>query len=100
MIVTTATEKCETPPRARPSRKGMTYRRKENRAEKLVRDQANFSNYPDEKLVSIDVAAWVLDRHRATVWAMIARAELAAVRIGGNTKIRVGELRRLISGSK
>lgn len=59
----------------------------------------NFDQAPDSALVSIPVACAVSDRSRASIYRDFAAGRLTKVKVGSSTKIRVGNLRRLIGAS-
>jgi excisionase family DNA binding protein len=64
-----------------------------SRAVKARADVAGFHKLSPLKLTSIDVAAIMLDVTPKTVYGLIKRGELATVRVGRTTKLRVGDIR-------
>ena len=56
----------------------------------------NFDHCPDAMLVSIPETAAVISRSRASIYRHFEKGELSPVKIGNSTRIRVGEIRRLI----
>lgn len=59
----------------------------------------NFDEAPDSMLVSIPSAILLAGRSRASIYRHIKAGELSAVKIGHSTRIRVGDLRRLIQAN-
>ncbi len=56
----------------------------------------HFDTYPDSALLSINDAGIISGRSRASVYRHLKSGELTLIKVGNSTRIRVGELRRLI----
>ena len=57
---------------------------------------ANFDQAPDSALVSLNDAGSIASRSRASLYRDNKAGRLPFVKVGGSTRIRVGDLRRLI----
>lgn len=55
-----------------------------------------FDEAPDSMLVDITTAGTISKRSRASIYRHFKAGELTPVKVGFSTRIRVGELRRLI----
>ena len=55
-----------------------------------------FSTYDPSVLIVINDACIVAGRSRASIYRHFKSGELTAVKVGNSTRIRVGELRKLI----
>lgn len=55
-----------------------------------------FDSAPDSALVSISDAGIIAGRSRASVYRHFKNGSLTLVKVGNSSRIRVGELRRLI----
>lgn len=58
-----------------------------------------FDNCPDTMLVDIPVACTVTSRSRASIYRHFNAGDLTPIKVGNSTRIKVGELRRLIGAS-
>lgn len=58
-----------------------------------------FDTYPDSALLSIDDACAITGRCRASIYRHFKAGDLTLVKIRNSTRIRVGELRRLIGAA-
>lgn len=56
----------------------------------------NFDHAPDSQLIDINSAGVIAGRSRASIYRHFKAGELTPVKIGNSTRIKVGELRRLI----
>lgn len=56
----------------------------------------HFDTAPDSMLVDIPVACTVTSRSRASIYRHFTAGDLTPVKVGNSTRIRVGDLRRLI----
>lgn len=59
----------------------------------------NFDEAPDSMLVSIPSAILLAGRSRASIYRHIKAGELGTVKVGHSTRIRVGDLRKLIQAN-
>ena len=57
---------------------------------------ANFDQAPDSALLSLNDAGVIAERSRASFYRDNKAGRLPFVKVGGSTRIRVGDLRRLI----
>ncbi len=55
-----------------------------------------FDTAPDSMLVDITTASTIADRSRASIYRHFTAGDLTPVKVGNSTRIKVGELRRLI----
>ena len=55
-----------------------------------------FDSLPDSGLITIPETCGVSSRSRASIYRHFANGELTPVKVGHSTRVRVGELRRLI----
>ena len=55
-----------------------------------------FDTSPNSALLDITTASTIAGRSRASIYRHFKAGELTMVKIGNSTRIRVGELRRLI----
>ncbi|MBS4097963.1 MAG: helix-turn-helix domain-containing protein [Sulfuricella sp.] len=55
-----------------------------------------FDNFPNSALVSLADAGTITGRSRASLYRHFKAGELTLVKVGCSSRIRVGELRRLI----
>lgn len=60
---------------------------------------AAFPDKPDEALVSLNTASELLDRSRVSLYRDARDGKLTLVKVGRSTRIRVGDLRRLIGAA-
>lgn len=60
---------------------------------------SQFDDFPDSALLSITNAGALADRSRASIYRHFTAGELTMVKVGRSTRIRVGDLRRLIGGA-
>lgn len=58
-----------------------------------------FDQAPDSALVNIPVACAISHRSRASIYRHFKSGDLTPVKVGNSTRIKVGELRRLIGAS-
>ena len=56
----------------------------------------NFNDAPDAMLIDIGTAGAIAGRSRASLYRHFKAGELTLVKVGNSTRIRVGDLRRLI----
>jgi hypothetical protein len=56
----------------------------------------HFDTAPDSMLVGITVACAVTSRSRASIYRHFSAGDLTPIKVGSSTRIKVGELRRLI----
>ena len=56
----------------------------------------NFDSLPDSALVSIAASGTIAGRSRASIYRHFKAGELTLVKVGNSTRVRVGEIRRLI----
>jgi hypothetical protein len=56
----------------------------------------HFDDAPNSMLVDIGTAVVISHRSRASIYRHINAGELSAIKVGHSTRIRVGDLRRLI----
>jgi len=66
--------------------------------EKLAAILATFDSLPDCAGVPIAVGCAVTGRARASIYRDVAANRVEAFKINGSTRLRVGSLRRLLSG--
>ena len=59
----------------------------------------HFDSSPDGALTSLSTAGIVLDRSRASLYRDIKAGRLTLIKIGNSSRIRVGELRKLMGGA-
>lgn len=59
----------------------------------------HFDTAPDSMLVDITTASTIADRSRASIYRHFNSGDLTPVKVGNSTRIKVGELRRLIGAS-
>lgn len=62
----------------------------------ITRAVQQFDTMPDQALVDFNSAEVITDRSRASLYRHCKAGELTLVKIGHSSKLRVGELRRLI----
>lgn len=55
-----------------------------------------FDQHPNSALVDIPTACLVLNRSRQSIYRHFQAGELTKIKVGGSTKIKVGELRNLM----
>ena len=55
-----------------------------------------FDDAPNSMLVDIKTAVVISGRSRASIYRHVSAGELKTVKIGSSTRIRIGDLRRLI----
>lgn len=55
-----------------------------------------FDSCPDSMLIDIPVACTLASRSRASIYRHFNSGDLTPVKVGNSTRIRVGDLRRLI----
>lgn len=55
-----------------------------------------FDTFPDSALIDIAAAGAIAGRSRASIYRHFKAGEITLVKVGHSTRIRVGELRRLI----
>lgn len=55
-----------------------------------------FDNCPETMLVDIPIACIITSRSRASIYRHFTAGELTPIKVGSSTRIKVGELRRLI----
>lgn len=55
-----------------------------------------FDHAPDSQLIDINSAGAIAGRSRASIYRHFKAGELTPIKIGNSTRIKVGELRRLI----
>lgn len=60
----------------------------------------NFDNAPDSSLVSITAACLLSSRSRSSIYRHNQAGELPFVKLGKSTRIRVGDLRKLIGAAQ
>jgi hypothetical protein len=60
---------------------------------------SQFDQYPDSALVSLETGGTILDRSRASLYRDEKVGRLTFIKIGKSTRLRVGEIRALMSGS-
>ncbi len=58
-----------------------------------------FDDAPDSMLVDITTAGTIADRSRASIYRHFNSGDLTPVKVGNSTRIRVGDLRRLIGAA-
>ncbi len=58
-----------------------------------------FDQAPDSALVDIPVACAISHRSRASIYRHFKAGDLNPIKVGNSTRIKVGELRRLIGAS-
>ena len=58
-----------------------------------------FDSLPDAALLDITAAGTIAGRSRASVYRHFKSGDLTLVKIGNSTRIRAGELRRLIGAA-
>lgn len=58
-----------------------------------------FDEAPDSALVDIPVACAITHRSRASIYRHFKAGDLDMVKVGNSTRIKVGDLRRLIGAS-
>lgn len=56
----------------------------------------HFDEAPDSMLLSIQSAGTVAERSRASIYRHIKAGDLELIKVGNSSRIRVGDLRRLI----
>jgi hypothetical protein len=56
----------------------------------------HFNDAPDAMLIDIGTAGAIAGRSRASIYRHFKSGDLTLVKVGNSTRIRVGELRRLI----
>lgn len=66
------------------------------KTESLSNAVKQFDEAPDSMLVDIPTASTLSNRSRASIYRHFKAGELALVKVGHSTRIRVGDLRRLI----
>lgn len=59
-----------------------------------------FDSAPDSMLVDIPTACTIADRSRASIYRHFHARELIQIKVGNSTRIRVGDLRRLIQAKR
>lgn len=59
---------------------------------------SQFDTYPNSALVSLATGGAVLDRSRASLYRDFKAGRLTPIKVGNSTRIKVGELRALMSG--
>ena len=59
----------------------------------------HFDTAPDSMLVDITTAGTIANRSRASIYRHFHAGDLKQVKVGNPTRIRVGDLRRLIGAS-
>ena len=57
------------------------------------------NSLPDSAVFSVKHAGIVLDASRSTIYRLFESGHLTRVKIGGSTRVRVSELRRLIGAA-
>ena len=55
-----------------------------------------FDSLPDTALIGISTASTIAGRSRASIYRHFKSGEITLVKVGHSTRVRVGELRRLI----
>lgn len=55
-----------------------------------------FDTYPNSALLTIAAAVVIAGRSRASIYRHFKAGDLSLVKVGKSTRVRVGELRRLI----
>jgi hypothetical protein len=58
----------------------------------------NFDEYPNEALISIGTACALTDRSSSSFYRAFNSGELTPIKLGKSTRIRVGDLRALMTG--
>lgn len=58
-----------------------------------------FDHAPDSMLVDINSASTISGRSRASIYRHFKDGDLTPIKIGNSTRIKVGELRRLIGAA-
>lgn len=58
-----------------------------------------FDRAPDSMLVGINDAGTISGRSRASIYRHFKSGDLTPVKVGNSTRIKVGELRRLIGAA-
>lgn len=56
----------------------------------------HFDQAPDSALVDISIACVVAHRSRASIYRHFKKGDLSPIKVGSSTRIKVGDLRRLI----
>lgn len=59
----------------------------------------HFDQAPDSALVDITLACSIARRSRASIYRHFKAGDLIPVKVGNSTRIKVGELRRLIGAA-
>ncbi len=59
---------------------------------------SQFDKFPASALVSLSTGGTLLDRSRASLYRDIKAGRLTLVKVGCSSRIKVGELRNLMSG--
>lgn len=62
-------------------------------------DLSTFANWPDDQLLSLAAAERLLSRSRVSLYRDARAGRIQFVKVGKSTRIRVGELRRIIGGA-
>ncbi len=60
---------------------------------------SRFDTAPDAMLLDIPTACTISSRSRASIYRHFKSGDLNPVKVGNSTRIKVGELRRLIGAS-
>jgi len=60
---------------------------------------AQFDRMPDQAVVDLNNASAISGRSRASLYRHFWSGELTLVKVGNSTRVRVGELRRLIGAA-
>lgn len=55
-----------------------------------------FDDFPDSALVSIAAAGTVATRSRTSIYRHFRAGDLTPIKVGSSTRVRVGDLRRLL----
>lgn len=58
-----------------------------------------FDTYPDSALLTIPDASTIAGRSRASIYRHFKKGELTLIKVGDSSRIRVGQLRRLIGAA-
>jgi hypothetical protein len=61
---------------------------------------AQFDSLPTGGLVSISTACAVLDKSAPSIYRMFSAGTLTKIKVGGSSKVRVAEIRKLIGGAE
>ena len=60
---------------------------------------SQFDRMPDQAVVDLNNASAISGRSRASIYRHFKAGELTLVKVGNSTRVRVGDLRRLIGAA-